>query len=348
MDAINGSMATLKSDLTTLRPLIKSLKENALNAYATESLSNQAIASFTDGANNVPVKSLSVAITPVQSGTGDPSPDNIRPITGRTGAKVTRTAENLFGGNLMRDGVLASMASATDDATNRCVTFAASAAATQRITGASGIEGKFKENTRYTFIMTIYKSAGVGANLRINYTDGTYTGITGYTAGEKKTVLVVSDANKTVFSFSKQYVGGASTLYYDESGIFEGVLTAADFKAYEGTTYTISWQTEAGTVYGGTLNVLTGKLNAYPYYASYNGETLTGEWICDRAVYAAGVTPPTGSQVVDMGGSTTEYDLTPTEVTTLLGENNVWADTGDITEITIRCDTALYIAKLMG
>ena len=74
MDAINGSMATLKGDLTTLRPLIKTLKETALNAYATESLSNQAIASFTDGAKNVPVKSLSVAITPIQNLNGQSSP----------------------------------------------------------------------------------------------------------------------------------------------------------------------------------------------------------------------------------------------------------------------------------
>jgi len=91
MDAINGSMAILKSDLTTLRPLIKSLKETALNAYATESLSNQAIASFTDGANNVPVKSLSVGIEPVQIGTGDPSPTNVRPIIGWNKAQILQS-----------------------------------------------------------------------------------------------------------------------------------------------------------------------------------------------------------------------------------------------------------------
>ena len=74
MDAINGSMATLKDDLTTLRPLIKTLKETALNAYPTESLSNQAVASFTDGAKDIPVKSLSVAITPIQNLNGYANP----------------------------------------------------------------------------------------------------------------------------------------------------------------------------------------------------------------------------------------------------------------------------------
>lgn len=36
-----------------------------------------------------PLDSLKVAITPVQSGSGDPSPDNIRPISGWTGCNVT-------------------------------------------------------------------------------------------------------------------------------------------------------------------------------------------------------------------------------------------------------------------
>lgn len=39
-----------------------------------------------------PLLSLSVDIEPVQSGSGDPSPTNVRPITGWTAATVTRTA----------------------------------------------------------------------------------------------------------------------------------------------------------------------------------------------------------------------------------------------------------------
>ncbi|MBQ6756774.1 MAG: carbohydrate binding domain-containing protein [Oscillospiraceae bacterium] len=46
------------------------------------------IASFDDGADDVPVKSLEVDIEPVQAGSGDPSPDNVRSISGWTGAEV--------------------------------------------------------------------------------------------------------------------------------------------------------------------------------------------------------------------------------------------------------------------
>lgn len=54
------------------------------------------VASFTDGANNRPVEKLTVNIEPVQSGTGDPSPDNVRTISGWTGANIVRTGINLF------------------------------------------------------------------------------------------------------------------------------------------------------------------------------------------------------------------------------------------------------------
>lgn len=42
------------------------------------------------------VSSLAVALDPIQTGTGEPSPTNIRPITGHTSANVTRTGKNLL------------------------------------------------------------------------------------------------------------------------------------------------------------------------------------------------------------------------------------------------------------
>ena len=65
--------------------------------------------------------------------------------------------------------------------------------------------------------------------------------------------------------------------------------------------------------------------------ASYNGETLPGTWISDRDVYAEGGTPTTGAQVVYELATPITYHLTPTEITALLGTNNIWADTGDST-----------------
>ena len=47
-----------------------------------------------------PLKGLACAFSPVQAGTGDPAPDNVRAISGWTGATVVRCGKNLFGGTL--------------------------------------------------------------------------------------------------------------------------------------------------------------------------------------------------------------------------------------------------------
>ena len=86
------------------------------------------------------------------------------------------------------------------------------------------------------------------------------------------------------------------------------------------------------TVYGGTLDVTTGLLTVtHGNIASYNGESLPGKWISSIDVYSAGGTPTTGAQVVYELATPQTYQLTPTEVDLLLGDNNVWADTGDMT-----------------
>ena len=54
-----------------------------------------AVATFSDG-TDLPLKSLLVDIEPVQSGSGDPSPTNIRPISGWNAVKVTRCGKNVF------------------------------------------------------------------------------------------------------------------------------------------------------------------------------------------------------------------------------------------------------------
>ena len=62
------------------------------NAYLKKSVSGlpQPIASFSDGAD-APLNSLTASIVPVQSGSGDPSPTNVRPITGWTEEVITVT-----------------------------------------------------------------------------------------------------------------------------------------------------------------------------------------------------------------------------------------------------------------
>ena len=112
-------------------------------------------------------------------------------------------------------------------------------------------------------------------------------------------------------------------------------------------TISISWKTEAGEVYGGYVDLVSGELKVVPYYASYNGETLEGEWISDRDVYAVGTTPTIGAQVVNIGATPQTYQLTPTQVKSLLGTNNVWHDcNGDISVTYVKGNLGGYVYGL--
>lgn len=88
-DAV-AQLDELEEDVTELK---SGLSDIINSAYVTDSASG-AIAHFEDGADNVPLKSLKVNIEPVQSGSGDPSPSNIRPISGWDTVKVYRSGDN--------------------------------------------------------------------------------------------------------------------------------------------------------------------------------------------------------------------------------------------------------------
>lgn len=64
-------------------------------AIATDTASGS-IASFSDGAEGLDLKSATIQINPKQSGSGDPSPSNVRPISGWDSIGVTRAGKNLF------------------------------------------------------------------------------------------------------------------------------------------------------------------------------------------------------------------------------------------------------------
>lgn len=61
----------------------------------------------------------------------------------------------------------------------------------------------------------------------------------------------------------------------------------------------------------------------------------------DAAVFKTAVS---GQKLVYPLATPVTYQLTPTEVTTLLGTNNIWSDCGDST-VEYRADTKLYIDK---
>ena len=175
-----------------------------------------------------------------QSGTGDPAPDNIRPISANRNAEFFSSGKNLFGGVQWVYEIRQNIATPTWDKENENINFASSVLCTPMLKGA------FKPNTRYTFILTYGKSSGTGSNLRWYYTDGTYGApqtIDSANVGDnkKQTTVSTTAAGKTIDYIIKYQSAGRTYLYYNESGIFEGVATADDFEEYKGTIVRDVW-----------------------------------------------------------------------------------------------------------
>lgn len=99
----------------------------------------------------------------------------------------------------------------------------------------------------------------------------------------------------------------------------------------DATVYNVDWTTQAGTVYGGTVNVVTGVLTVdMVNIPSYNGETINEPWLSSMDAYAAGTTPTIGAQVVYTLATPLTYQLSAQEIGVLVGANHVWLSDGDV------------------
>lgn len=309
------------------------------------------VALFPDGAA-LPVENLIVAITPVQSGSGDPSPSNVRPITGYTGANIIRTginfAKNIRKGTTVQGGSTKTFTFA-DDGTFTVTSSGGTSTTTSTISLSSTTNYYSNQSAELYALPDLFVlKAGKTYTVRdcaISVFTGdvdTRTEIGNYLyadAHRNTQITPTSDMHvKQVRIFYRPSIQNDSNFVY-EPMVFEG--TAADYEPF-GEVYSADWTSEAGTVYAGSYEAVSGKLKSRPQYSSYNGETLVGPWLSSMDVYEAGATPTAGAQVVDLGGTETEYTITPQQVVTLVGKNAVWADVGSVF-VKYRADTKLYI-----
>ena len=312
------------------------------------------------------VYSLETDITPVQSGTGDPSPDNVRPISGWSEVKVTRTGKNLI---------------AVDDY---------SVSLNNGYYYDKNTAYKPKGSIDYALslnIVDVQTPFIVAAGLRENES-GIYNRDISQTvfqaAGrvEKSFASPSSDVLQSYpyFSYRAPRYGYPTTTSADISNVqLEIGTTATSYEPYQGTDYTIPL---GQTVYGGKLNVTTGELtvthgriksNDWTAYAHSNGYTaysLSG--VSKSATRNDGIVSNALSDFGSFSSATMDKNiiqlprnndmaylalkddsaitaadievvyelatpytiqLTPTEVTLLLGTNNIWSDTGENTHI---------------
>lgn len=306
------------------------------------------IASFPDGADGVPMKSLVVSMQPIQSlnGYDHPWPAG----GGKNLAKVTD-------GTFERNDVIFTWANDEIRLNGTCTgnTWIAPSVH-QTITLPAG-----------TYTMSVEITGATGSGRLVAY--GVNSNYIGYLyvpnngARQTKTFTIESEltANCDGYIFAGNVYNNAQIKFQIEKGSTAtawtpysnicpitgrtglSVYVSPTQDVADATTYAIDWTSEAGTVYGGTPDVVTGALSSeWANIASYNGETITEPWLSSMDEYAPGATPTTGAQVVYKLAPPITYQLTPQEVKTLKGQNHVWSNAGDV-DLTYVADTKLYI-----
>ena len=367
------------------------------------------IASFDDGGDDLPLKSLLVNIEPKQSGSGDPSPSNVRPISGYEGVNVTRVGKNLWNPHLYTGmGYNPTVGSTIEFVdSDRQLTETSEDVFTITYTSTwltnvmvipitkdshLAIDGTISSTgtlgVSYVYLDENFKVLRVNNNTSdtqnisdVLYPENNLTTDKGYFA-----ILITNrgTANATITIAKPQIEKGDTHTAYEP---------------YNGTTYTTSL---GQTVYGGTLDVVSGvvtidramvdlgtlgwttgtdSIGLYfkttlsdikvitsgtanilcSIYATTSSSSVADKQIAQgtgigKAIYvrdsaytsaSAFKTAMNGVQLVYELATPTEITLTPTQVTTLLGNNNIWADSGSV-EVEYRADTTLAYNKLLS
>ena len=179
--------------------------------------------------------------------------------------------------------------------------------------------------------------AGTGTRLAVSYNNTkvsfTLTNITDIVLFVQNSGLTVSD-----ILTAQLELGSTATSWQPYSNICPisgrtglSVYVGPTQDQQDATTYAFDWTSQAGTVYGGTDEVVGGVLtDEWAEIPSYNGETITEPWLSSMDEYAPGATPTTGAQVVYKLATPFTYQLTPQEVEVLVGKNNVWTSSGPV------------------
>ena len=339
-----------------------------------------AVCNYVANVGGVPLSRFIANITPVQAGSGDPSPSNIRPITGWSAVNVNDyQGKNLF----------------NKDGTQTTPFFFGQGNSTfnQNLSATTvTVYAPCKPNTKYTVSKTAGKRFIVGY--------GDTIPIKGYPVrnavsnGTASSITITTDSTaKFLYAFiwNSNYDTISSADMIASTQIEENSEATA-YAPFVGQTATINL---GGTYYVGTLNVLTGLMTITAKYLVFNSAGYYGTYGYDDAplfyVSIAGedikkmtnvtengilisnmLTKITGINYRGLGNyemrtdtsnqrtrlyfriddctsqadidtffsdktlqvvaeleTPVEYQLTPAQVTQLLGENNVWCDSGD-------------------
>ena len=376
----NGSPVNIDDTVTAidktwssskLSDMIKSIDDNVVDAdklwssqkinsmlAQTGTIEDVSIASFSDGADDVPVSELTIDIEAWQEGSGEPSPSNVRAIHGWNKCKIAK-----FGTNIWDEETLQGYYSSTDGSFSP-----------NSNTLCSKNAIKVFPNTEYYF----KTPTGINYSVFCYDLNGNFLSV----LYNRQNSVFITPNNCYYIQWTAQFGTGGT---YNNNISINYPATDTSYHAHDGGTDTIDL-TE--TIYGGTLNVATGLMTvtkaivdmgtinfsnynspakfvyvsmpsfksasllicsqykqiarsdigyAEPYDDSVIGVGMDGQYLFIKDVNrisSSGIQSSLNNVELVFELSTPEtIQLTPTEVKTLLGVNNIFADTGDVEKI---------------
>ncbi len=213
---------TNTADIATINGEISDINDLIAEMFPVDSASgNPAVITDAFGGE---CKSLVLTLEPIQSGSGTPSPSNVRPISGRSSATIDRYGKNLFDAALM----------------------------VSPATSAKWVQVVLTPNTTYTVSSNIpnsYTSAYIFA-IAGTETSGVTSGVNGVGQNRPQTITTGDDG---IVSIGYRTNGESGVLnlsnytYQIEVG-----STATDYEPYNGESITRTYGT---TIYGGSDDV---------------------------------------------------------------------------------------------
>lgn len=330
------------------------------------------------------VDALVLQLEPIQAGSGDPSPDNIRAISGRSSVVLKVSGANVFDEQFEVGGI--------DTTTGLNVN--------------ADNTGRSKNYIHVVPNTTYYRIASSCSDTSVFITyfydkDKTFLSYTGSTSSNRSAFTTPAGAYFMRFVTKAVY----GTTYNNDISI-NCPATVTAYVPYSGSSHTATF---SSTVYGGEVDWNAGKLydkydfvdlgelnwiNTVTDTTGYNrfyavlpheavtsdtshvnsvctflkllssgatfsciqGHTIaksSNEWRVYAYVDAYSaytkqefITAVTGQKLAYKLATPVEYDLTGLDSITLIkGENNLWIDSGKIKSMTYPCDTKLYIDK---
>lgn len=289
----------IEERLEALDPPIRVVKDFAGVQALTDALDKNAV-------------DVKVKITPKQAGSGTPSPDNIRAITGFTEAKVTRTGKNLFDvGTSMSDWFLAS--------TNGTIplSMAGSARVTATVDRAtSSVQTTAYINNEYYWPCKMVK---LEKNKAYRVTYGSVVNpdrihLFGRTSGASAGTNIGNLSNGALINsgnYDEWWIGYFPMSSAPRTSFTKMLFRAEDvhdgsFEPYTGTTYTISL---GDTRYLAELDVTSGELTVKGAYTTLTSverlsTNTSGQYrFASNGSYADAKVPSSNTQIATIYSS---------------------------------------------